>query len=171
MPTAFGSRFAAQRAELLKRVANTGIFKILSDNERHDLLIHGIMHNFNDGDVIFEEDSTDEQTMYFIVSGEVDILLEGYKKEGSNVVATLSPGEIFGEMSMFNNEPRSATIRAKGLSTLLQLDLNKMMNNPLSNPSPDLAIKILCYIAEGLCNKLSNMNKVILHTTAGHPND
>ncbi|MDP7370399.1 MAG: cyclic nucleotide-binding domain-containing protein, partial [Nitrospinota bacterium] len=81
------------------------------------------------------------------------------------------PGEIFAEMSMFNNEPRSATIRSKGLSTLLQLDLNKMMNNPLSNPSPDLAIKILCYIAEGLCNKLSNMNKVILHTTSGHPND
>ena len=170
MPTAFGSRFAAQRAELLKRVANTGIFKILNDDERHDLLVHGIMHNFNDGDVIFKEDSTDEKTMYFIVSGEVDIQLEGYKKDGSNTVATLSAGEIFGEMSVFNDEPRSATIRSKGLSTLLQLDLDKMMNTPLSSPSSDLTIKILCYIAEGLCNKLSNMNKVVLHTTAGHPN-
>mgnify|MGYP000238065539 CR=1 FL=1 len=55
MPTAFGSRFAAQRAELLKRVANIGIFQILNDDERHELLVHGVMHNFNDDEIIFED--------------------------------------------------------------------------------------------------------------------
>ena len=169
MTTSFGSRFASQRAELLKSVAKSGIFQKLSEKERHDLLTHGIMHNFNDGDIIFEEDSLGDKTMFFIVSGEVEILLKGYDKDGSNTVATLEIGEIFGEMSIFNNQPRSATIRSKGLSTLLQLDLNKMMNDP--NPSPDLTTKSLCYIAEGLCNKLSYMNKALMLATSGHPSD
>ena len=163
MPTAFGSRFASQRAELLKRVANIGFFQNLDDNERHDLLIHGVMRNFNDGDVVFEEDTLEDLSMFFIVSGEVEIQLSGYEKDGSNTIATLSVGDIFGEMSMFNEEPRSATIRSKGLSTLLQLDLKKMMNNPMSNPSPDLTIKILSHIAEGLSKKVLNMNKVLMN--------
>ena len=163
MPTAFGSRFASQRAELLKRVAKIGFFQKLDDNERHDLLVHGVMRNFNDGDVVFEEDTLEDQSMFFIVGGEVEIQLEGYEKDGSNTIATLSVGDIFGEMSMFNLEPRSATIRSKGLSTLLQLDLKKMMNNPLANPSPDLTIKILSHIAESLSKKIMNMNKVLMN--------
>ena len=171
MPTAFGSRFAAQREELLRRVAKTGFFQNLFESGRYDLLLNGIMHNFNDGQVIFEEDSLGDEAMYFIVSGEVEIQLEGYEKDGSNTVATLKVGEIFGEMSMFNNQPRSATIRSKGLSAILQLDLNKMMNNPLSNTSPPLTIKILSHIASGLCNKLSHMNKVLLHTIDNQETD
>ncbi len=163
MPTAFGSRFASQRAELLKRVAKIGFFQKLDDDERHDLLILGVMRNFNDGDVVFEEDTIEDQSMFFIVSGEVEIQLSGYEKDGSNTIATLSVGDIFGEMSMFNLEPRSATIRSKGLSTLLQLDLKKMINNPLANPSPDLTIKILSHIAEGLSKKVMNMNKVLMN--------
>ncbi len=169
MTTSFGSRFASQRAELLKRVAKSGIFHNLNENERHDLLTHGVMHNFNDGDIIFEEDSTDDDTMFFIVSGEVEIQLKGYDKDGSSTVATLGIGEIFGEMSIFNNQPRSATSQSKGLSTLLQLDLNKLMNDP--NPSPDLTTKILCYIAEGLCNKITFMNKALMLATSGHPSN
>lgn len=54
MPTAYGSRFASQRAELLRCVAHIGFFEKLTDAERHDLLAKGSMRNFNDGDVIFE---------------------------------------------------------------------------------------------------------------------
>jgi len=164
MPIAFGSRFAAQRAELLRRVAKIGFFQNLSESERQNLLMNGVMHNYSNGQVIFEENSLKDQAIYFIVSGEVEIQLDGYEKSGSSTVATLKVGEIFGEMTMFNNQPRSATTRSKGSSAILLLDLKKMMNDPLANPSPDLTIKILSHIASGLCNKLSHMNKVLLHT-------
>jgi CRP-like cAMP-binding protein len=161
MPTAFGSRFATQRAELLKRVANIGIFQKLNDRERHELLIHGVMRNFNDKEVVFEEGSLEDRSIFFIVSGEIEIQLQGYEKNGTNTVATLTVGDLVGEMSMFNNKARSATTRSKGHSTLLQLDILGMMNHTSSNPSPDLTIKILTYIAESLSDKISNMNSVL----------
>ncbi len=164
MPTAIGSRFASQRAELLRRVAHIGFFEKLTDDERHDLLAKGSMRNFNDGEIIFEQNIQDDKSMYFIVSGKVDVELEGYHtKEGSNSVATLEIGDIFGEMAPFNDMPRSATTRSQGKTTLLQLDLNGMIKNRVGGTSSDLTIKILSHIAEGLCRKVRHMNEVLLH--------
>jgi CRP-like cAMP-binding protein len=36
-------------------------------------------------------------------------------------VGTLTPGDLFGEMALFTGQARSATIRADGPSTILQL--------------------------------------------------
>lgn len=171
MPTAFGSRFAAQRAELLKRVANIGIFQKLNDSERHELLIHGVMRNFKDGELVFEEGSHEDRSIFFIVNGEIEVQLGGYQKNGSSTVATLTVGDIMGEMSMFNNQPRSATTRSNGHSTLLQLDLHKMIHQPSTNPSPDLTIKILIHIAESLSDKISNMNAFMMKMASGYPSD
>lgn len=164
MPTAIGSRFASQRAELLRRVAHIGFFEILTDNERHDLLAKGSMRNFNDGEMIFEQNTQDDKSMYFIVSGKVDVELEGYQaKEGSNIVATLGVGDIFGEMAPFNDMPRSATTRSHGITTLLQLDLKALIENGIEGSSTALIIKILSHIAQGLCRKVRHMNEVLLH--------
>lgn len=163
MPTAFGSRFASQRAELLKRVSHIGFFEKLTEDERYELLAKGTMRNFNDGDVIFEQFSQDEKSMYFIVSGKVDVELKGYKtEEGSNIVATLNVGDIFGEMASFNDMPRSATTRSRGVVTLLQLDLNGLIQKRTDETSSDLAIKILFHISDSLCRKVRHMNEILL---------
>lgn len=53
--------------------------------------------------------------MYFIVAGEVLVELP-------NGMIRLGPGAFFGEMSLLNREPRSATVRAEGYCHLLILD-------------------------------------------------
>ncbi len=49
--------------------------------------------------------------MYLIWSGEVEVIRDG--PDGREVVATLGPGQHFGEIAVFQDAPRTATVRAK----------------------------------------------------------
>ncbi|MEZ4609609.1 MAG: cyclic nucleotide-binding domain-containing protein [Caldilineaceae bacterium] len=54
------------------------------------------------GDVIFRKGDRGNY-MYVVMEGEVDIVLDG------TYIRTLEPGAIFGEMSLIDDSPRSAT--------------------------------------------------------------
>ena len=65
--------------------------------------------NFEPGDTILTE-GEDGRTAYFLVSGSVEVVVGNGPKAKS--VATLKAGEVFGEMSLLEPGPRSATVRA-----------------------------------------------------------
>jgi CRP/FNR family cyclic AMP-dependent transcriptional regulator len=69
------------------------------------------MHHktFSPGDIIFREGDESEEA-FWVVSGKVEISME--TADGPKVLTTLSDGEIFGEMGMIDDQPRSATARA-----------------------------------------------------------
>ena len=64
------------------------------------------MERFAAGEAIFDEGSQGEK-MYVVYAGEVAIELEG------KVIEQLFAGDSFGEMSLIDGAPRSATARAK----------------------------------------------------------
>jgi CRP-like cAMP-binding protein len=65
---------------------------------------------FDGGETIFV-DGDPAHWAYIIQEGAVEISVE---REGrSTVIDTLEVGEIFGEMALFDDSPRSATARAK----------------------------------------------------------
>lgn len=67
---------------------------------------------FDPGDPIVEEDQSGVG-FHLILDGRADIFVNGHK------VATYGAGEYFGEMSMLDGKPRSATVVADGpLATL-----------------------------------------------------
>lgn len=63
------------------------------------------LRHYRRGDVIFEEGSVG-QHMYVINSGHVNIVKRS--PDGDVVIVTLGQGEIFGEMALVDNLPRSA---------------------------------------------------------------
>ena len=65
--------------------------------------------HFQAGDLIFEEGDRSQEA-YYLISGTVEITIK--TAAGPHVLAHLGPGEIFGEMGMINERPRSATARA-----------------------------------------------------------
>ncbi len=65
-----------------------------------DAYIPSEIKNFQKGDVAFYEGDKNKD-LYIITSGEAEVVL-----------ARLKPGEFFGEMAMFTNEARTATVRA-----------------------------------------------------------
>ena len=77
------------------------------------------VRDYNGGDVIFEEGDVGD-SLYVIAEGSVEVLQKGESGE-QLVIATLDAPQFFGEMSLIDKEYRSATVRAKGKSQILQL--------------------------------------------------
>lgn len=80
---------------------------------------------FAKDEVIFSEGDTAD-SMYFIESGRVSIRIQKFADEEE--IATLGPGEYFGEMAFFCNGERTATVVALIDVSLLRLEKNEFLN-------------------------------------------
>lgn len=78
---------------------------------------------------------TPGQAFYLILSGRVEILRDGIS------LGAFGPGDFFGEMSLLDQAPRSATIRA--LETTTCLMLSSWDFKSLLERHPSIAIKLL----------------------------
>ncbi len=94
--------------------------------------------NYKDGDNIFEENSIGRE-MYIILTGKVKVIKERNGIE--TTLATLEEGEFFGEMSLFDNNPRSATVKALGDIQLLEINQKNFLKKISRDPS--LAFRML----------------------------
>jgi len=79
---------------------------------------------------------------YFIEDGSVDVSI--LKDGKSIVIAELGVGEIFGEMSMIDDAPRSATVTAKTHTEVIQIQRSRFIQ-PLQSKDPmmDLLLRIV----------------------------
>lgn len=93
---------------------------------------------YADGEVICRQGEPGD-CMYVIETGEVEVIRE---EPGAEVVVRrLQPGEILGEMAIFDRQPRSATVRARGRVRALTLDRRTFLSRVHEDPS--LAYRIL----------------------------
>ena len=68
--------------------------------------------------IVFQGD--EGSCMYVIQDGEVEVVRS---HDGTTVrLAVLGPGDIFGELSLFGNDKRSATVRALGDVRIITVD-------------------------------------------------
>ncbi len=71
--------------------------------------------------------------MYMVQAGAVEVLTQS---EGELIpLRVLGAGEIIGEMSLFDREVRSATVRAKGEARLLTIDRRTFLSRVQEDPS------------------------------------
>ena len=120
---------------------------------------------YKDGERIIEAGKR-EQRMYIILDGMVEIsLAEGQEKL---VVANLKKGDFFGEISLFNNSPRSANALAVGDVKLAYID-NLQQLKAFLMKNPGFAAKMVHILAqrlsktdEILMGKVSEINRLKL---------
>jgi CRP/FNR family transcriptional regulator, cyclic AMP receptor protein len=98
---------------------NIGLFGALSDEVLEYLSTQLTVETPPAGATLFRE-GEDANAMFVVISGEVEVLKKS-KRTVEARVAVLGPGDWFGEMSIVDIQPRSATVRALAPSRLLRV--------------------------------------------------
>ncbi len=117
--------------EFLGRVP---IFEHCTPEEIASLATVAQEHSYPAGQLIVTQ-GTPGQAFYLILSGRV-----GIERDGS-VLGAFGPGDFFGEMSLLDSAPRSATIRA--IDDTACLMLSSWDFKGLLERTPSIAIKLL----------------------------
>jgi len=98
------------------------------------------------GDTVFDE-GENGGFVCFVVNGELEVLKKVSDDE-SNVITKLGKGQTIGEMALVDELPRSATVKACSPASLTVLSRKDF--EELATQSPEIAIKILRYLARSL---------------------
>lgn len=93
---------------------------------------------YADDEVICRQGETGN-CMFMIQAGGAIVVREDGNQEV--VVGELRTGEVFGEMAIFDRQPRSATVKARGTARVLTLDKRAFLRRVHEDPS--LAFRIL----------------------------
>jgi hypothetical protein len=107
--------------------------------------------------------------MYLVLEGELRVRMMVEGKE--TILVTLSAGEFFGEISLFDHGPRSADVVANKDSLLLKISAEAF--EKLRTGAPDLAAPFLFAMAKTLTARIRADNKryrdsVAFARSAGH---
>jgi len=105
---------------------------------------------YQEGDIICEQDKPGQE-MYFVKQGEVAAYID------ENLVASLGPGEILGEISLFYNVNRSATIKASKRDTKVGLLSRKGLETLFRSGQP-YARDLIWRLYRILPDRLRNLN-------------
>ena len=117
---------------------------------------------FEPGEVVIKE-GTKETSAFIILSGTAQVVKNA--REGEVVVATLEEGQVFGEMGLIEDRPRSATVRACGeLKTRV---ITRDQFNELLTKRPSVLIPII----KSLFERLRQASEMLAETNPGARGD
>ncbi len=130
-------------AEVLRRI---WLFSGLSQDQLDAISSFTFRATFSPGELIVEEGRTGNGC-YVIMAGEVEVV-KGLGAESQRVLARRGSGEVFGEMALLGEWPRTASIRALGQVECLGIDRWVFLSQ--LEGQPQVAIKMLQVLAQRL---------------------
>jgi CRP-like cAMP-binding protein len=155
-----------------ERFKNISLLHSLTEDEARLLFDICKRRVFLSGDIIIREGERGA-TMFFFISGEVEIVSNitmklpgrrGFDKaEKAFIRVKAEEAHFLGEMSLFEDEPRSATIRALSDCVLYEIDRESFQR--FVYKYPNIGVKILWEIAVVLSSRIRKNNRDILKLT------
>jgi CRP/FNR family transcriptional regulator, cyclic AMP receptor protein len=148
--------------------AKVPLFSCLSSMDRSAICRIMLHKKFSKGETIVHEEDDEGQTFFVLVSGRVHVAV--ITSEGkSAILATLKPGDFFGEMAMLDGEPRSASVIASEDCTLLML-YRKMFLDILQR-YPKITIQMLVEMSQRIRRANRHINTLSLMSVYGRVAD
>jgi CRP/FNR family transcriptional regulator, cyclic AMP receptor protein len=127
-------------------LAQVGVFSELARPELEHVAEVAVPRSFDAGEVVFRE-GDESNTTYVVRAGHA----RAVRQHSDGRVLTLAnfgPGEVFGELAMFDSDRRSATIEAIDdleLLAILGSDMQRLMRE-----HPDIAVKLVITLGRRL---------------------
>lgn len=131
-----------QEAELLRKVP---MFARLEPSRLKLLAFTSQNLSFGNAEELFRAGEPSD-CAYVIMEGAVEVMAD--TEAGEVVAVTLSKNELFGEMGVLSNAPRSASIRAKGDVKALRITDEAFLK--LLRDNPDVALDVLRQLSDKL---------------------
>jgi CRP/FNR family transcriptional regulator len=128
---------------LLRRVP---VFSTLGEEELARVADVTVPRRFEPGETVFRE-GDEGDTCYLVRSGRARAIRE-HSDGRSITLATFGPGDIFGELAMFDDERRSATIESVEQTeaiAILGADMRRLLRE-----HPDIAVKLVSALGRRL---------------------
>ncbi len=122
--------------------------------------------SFTPGNYLMHEGEKGD-TFFLIVEGEVEVLKQAKETKEFHRIALLAPGTWVGEMALFTNLPRSATIRVVKPSVCCRFSIAEL--NARSEKNADclaLKTKLLKNFSEQIDARLRETNEKMAHSLA-----
>ena len=126
------------------------------DDEQLEAVSQYVEHLYLEPDAVVFNEGDSGDSVYFIEIGSLEVSMDSDWGESINL-ATLSDGSSFGEMSVIDDLPRSATVKATTESSVLSLkkaDFEKILDE-----HPKIGVILLKGLARFLCTHLRESNE------------
>ncbi len=137
----------AKRLQLKRdTLARMPLFRPLNDREILRVLQVTDVVPYKDKDTVITEGDKGEE-LFIVLSGKVKVT------RGDAELATLSPGEHFGEMALIRSQPRSASVASDGTSELMVLRRQDFFE--ILRKEHQLAVKLLWQFTGVLADRLA----------------
>ncbi|HAV64837.1 MAG TPA: hypothetical protein DCY13_21020 [Verrucomicrobiales bacterium] len=133
------------------------LFEGLGDGELRKVARLFKQKLYQPGEVVFKKADPGSEA-YIVMRGQVDICLE----ESPRPIATVSNGQIFGELAFLDGSPRAARAVSKQPSIILVMERPSFTQ--LVQREPHLGLVVVRNLAEDLSNKLRRTN--VAHSAA-----
>lgn len=138
-------------------LSSVQIFRDLSTSEREELIKLLSDVSLEEGDVLFRQGDRGDE-LFIVREGTVASTVD-LPDDQQLEIATFNAGDFFGEMSIFDSAPRSATCHAKERSKLFRLPGDTF--HDLMRNDPDAAIKIMYEMLSITTQRLENTSQFL----------
>jgi CRP-like cAMP-binding protein len=137
---------AATSEDTVALLHQVPVFSALAEPELERVAEVTVPRQFATGEVVFRE-GDESDTCYVVRSGHARAIRE-HQDGRSITLARFGPGDIFGELAMFDDEKRSATVEALEPTEAIAIlggDMRRLLRE-----HPDIAVKLIAAIARRL---------------------
>jgi CRP/FNR family transcriptional regulator, cyclic AMP receptor protein len=119
---------APSSAEVVELLARVPIFSTLEDEDLRRIALLAVPRSFEAGQVVFREGDASD-TCYVVHTGHTRAVHQ-HGDGRTLTLATFGPGDIFGELALFEDELRSATVEALEQTSVVAVlgpDMRRLM--------------------------------------------